>query len=134
MRAPVSIAIVVGDDCWGGLALLAREAFAIAGTLHARNADLRAAELFRARLVAIDRAPVRSFTGPSLQPEATLADMPAPQAVIVPPYYLPLSARQPIASPLRGGCCKPTPPAQCWWAWRAACASWPRLACSTAAK
>jgi AraC family transcriptional activator FtrA len=101
MRAPVSIAIVVGDDCWGGLALLAREAFAIAGTLHARNADLRAAELFRARLVAIDKAPVRSFTGPALQPEARLADMPAPQAVIVPPYYLPLAARQPIPPALR---------------------------------
>jgi len=101
MRAPVSIAIIVGDDCWGGLALLAREAFAIAGTLHARNADLQAAELFRARLVAIDKAPVRSFTGPPLQPEATLAEMPAPHAVIVPPYYLPLAARQPRPPVLR---------------------------------
>ena len=101
MRAPVTIAIYVGDDCWGGLALLAREAFAIAGTLHARNADLRASELFHARLVALDSAPVRSFTGPALQPEATLEGMPAPQAVIVPPYYLPLAARQPIAAPLR---------------------------------
>ncbi|SFG94859.1 transcriptional regulator, AraC family with amidase-like domain [Duganella sp. CF458] len=101
MRAPVTIAIVVGDDCWGGLALLAREAFAIAGTLHARNADVQAAQLLRAPLVALEMAPVRSFTGPPLQPEATLAQLPAPDAVIVPPYYFPLAARQPIAPALR---------------------------------
>lgn len=102
MKAPVTVAIYVGDDCWGGLALLAREGFAIAGTLHARNADLRASELFRVRLVALDAAPVRSFTGPALQPELTLADMPAPQVVIVPPFYLPLAARVPIAPALAG--------------------------------
>jgi AraC family transcriptional activator FtrA len=100
MRAPVTIAIYVADNCWGGLALLAREGFAIAGTLHARNADLAASELFRARLVALDAAPVRSFTGPALQPEATLADMPSPQVVIVPPFYLPQLARSPIAPAL----------------------------------
>jgi AraC family transcriptional activator FtrA len=101
MRAPVTIAIYVGDDCWGGLALLAREAFAIAGTLHARDANLQASALFRVRLVALEASPVRSFTGPALQPELTVAELPAPQAIIVPPFYLPLAARHPIAPALR---------------------------------
>ena len=101
MRAPVTIAIYVADNCWGGLALLAREAFAIAGTLQSRNADLRASELFRVRLVGLDGAAVRSFTGPALQPEARLAELPAPQVVIIPPFYLPMAARSPIAFTLR---------------------------------
>ena len=101
MRPPVNTAIYVGDHCWGGLALLVREALAIAGTLHARNADLRAAELFQARLVALAGQPVRSFTGPALQPEALLQDMPLPQVVIVPPFYLPLGAPSPVAPAVR---------------------------------
>ncbi|WP_028102164.1 GlxA family transcriptional regulator [Pseudoduganella violaceinigra] len=97
----MTIAIYVADDCWGGLALLAREAFAIAGTLHARNPNLEATALFRVRLVALDAGPVRSFTGPALLPDATLADLAEPQVVIVPPFYLPMAARQPIAPALR---------------------------------
>ncbi|WP_342118826.1 GlxA family transcriptional regulator [Pseudoduganella sp. OTU4001] len=82
--------------------MLAREGFAIAGTLHARNADLQASELFRVRLVAEHQAPVRSFTGPALQPELTLAEMTAPQVVIVPPFYLPLATRSPLSPALAG--------------------------------
>jgi len=96
MTTPVSVAVFIDQDCWGGFALLVKEGFAVAGTLHARSADLAATERFRVRLVARGKAPVRSFTGPLLTPEATLAGAP-PQVVIVPPFFYADEERKPIA-------------------------------------
>lgn len=97
----IKVAVYIDDNCWGGLAMLVKEAFAIAGTLHGRNADLAASALFQVRLTARGKAPVRSFTGPALVPEATLSDSPAPQIVVVPPFFFADEARKPIPARLR---------------------------------
>ena len=95
-----SVHIYIDDDCWGGLALLTKEAFAIAGTLHARNADLGQAELFQVRLAGLGREPVRSFTGPMLVPEATLRGA-RPDVIVIPPYYFRDEARAALPARLR---------------------------------
>ncbi len=101
MKLLVAVSVLIDHDCWGGLALLVKEAFAIAGTLHARSADLEASEHFRVRLVARTRAPVRSFTGPQLVPESTLAAARRPQIVVVPPFFFSDEERKPIPAPLK---------------------------------
>ncbi|MFA9218126.1 MAG: GlxA family transcriptional regulator, partial [Sphingomonadaceae bacterium] len=92
---------MIDHDCWGGLALLAKEAFAIAGTLHARSADLAASEQFRVQLVGRTRRPVRSFTGPLLTPESTLAAARWPQIVVVPPFFFHDEERKPVPATLK---------------------------------
>jgi AraC family transcriptional activator FtrA len=97
----MTVAVYIDDNCWAGLAMLVKEAFAVAGTLHARNADLAASALFQVRLTARGKGPVRSFTGPALMPEATLADTALPQIVVVPPFFFTDEERKPIPPRLR---------------------------------
>jgi AraC family transcriptional activator FtrA len=101
MKLLVSVAIYIDRNCWGGLALLAREAFAVAGTLHARSADLDASAHFQVRLVGRTRAPVRSFTGPLLAPDCTLAAAQRPQIIVVPPFFFSDEERKPVPAPVR---------------------------------
>jgi AraC family transcriptional activator FtrA len=101
MKLLVSVGVLIDHDCWGGLALLVKEAFAIAGTLHARSADLEASAHFQVRLVARTRAPVRSFTGPQLLPESTLAGARRPQIVVVPPFFFSDEERRPVPAPVK---------------------------------
>jgi len=100
MTSPVTVAIYIDHDCWGGLALLVKEGFAVAGTLAARTADLAASERFRVKLVARSKSPVRSFTGPQLAPEATLSGA-LPQVVVVPPFFFTDEERKPIPAALQ---------------------------------
>jgi AraC family transcriptional activator FtrA len=100
MTTPVTVGIYIDQNCWGGLALLVKEGFAVAGTLAARTADLAASERFRVRLVARGKSPVRSFTGPQLAPDATLSG-PPPQVVVVPPFFFSDEERKPIPHALQ---------------------------------
>jgi AraC family transcriptional activator FtrA len=87
------VCIFVGDGCWAGVAILIKELLAIAGTLHARNADLRKASLFQVSLLAAREGKVRSFTGIDVAVELGLEDtarrLPAPDVVIIPPFFFP---------------------------------------------
>ncbi|MES2148199.1 MAG: helix-turn-helix domain-containing protein [Pseudomonadota bacterium] len=101
MAPTVSVEIFVDDACWGGIVLLVREALAIAGTLQARSADLGGSQLFQVRLAGLARRPVRSFTGPLIEPETTLDMAVLPQVVVVPPFFFADDERKPIAPQLR---------------------------------
>jgi transcriptional regulator GlxA family with amidase domain len=101
MENPVPVSIFIDHGCWAGLALLVKEAFAVAGTLHTRSADLAASEQFRVRLVARTRAPVRSFTGPLLTPDDTLAQARRSRIVVVPPFFFHDDQRKPMPAPLK---------------------------------
>jgi AraC family transcriptional activator FtrA len=97
----IKVAVYIDDNCWAGLAMLVKEAFAVAGTLHARNADLAASALFEVSLAARGRRPVRSFTGPALLPELTLDQAAGSQIVVVPPFFFADEKRKPIPPRLR---------------------------------
>ena len=60
MDHPVQVSIFIDDNCWAGLAILIKESLAIAGTLHARSADLRKSELFTVNLVGPTSAAITS--------------------------------------------------------------------------
>jgi len=99
--APVKVAIVIEPGCWAGLALLVKEALAVAGTLHTRTADLAGSALFEVSLVGPSRLPLTSFTGPALTPDATFRSRLRPAIVVVPPKFYATDERQPLAAPLR---------------------------------
>jgi transcriptional regulator GlxA family with amidase domain len=101
MRKPATVGILVMDDCWAGMALLVKEAFAIAGTLHAKNADIGASALFDVHLLGLTRAPVRSFTGPLIEPDTVLKAGVWPQVVVVPPLFFRDEQRHPLPPLLR---------------------------------
>lgn len=97
MKKPVLVNVLIADGCWAGLALLVKEALAVAGTLHARSADIGEAALFQVELTGQTRAPVRSFTGPELTPESTIRRTVVPQVIVVPPHFFASDEPQPIA-------------------------------------
>lgn len=89
MGQAVQVSVFIDENCWGGLAILIKESLAIAGTLHARSADLRSSELFTVNLVAPTRQAVTSFTGPQILPERTIRTTPTPQVVIITSFFFP---------------------------------------------
>lgn len=83
------------------MAMLVKEAFAVAGTLHARSADIAASALFDVRLTAMASAPVRSFTGPQLAPECTIGAAGWPEVVVVAPLFFHDEDRHALPAALR---------------------------------
>lgn len=67
--------------------MLVRELLAVAGTLNAREPDLRAAAMFDVTLVGPTMQPVRSFTGPALLPERSLRNVRPADLLILPTFY-----------------------------------------------
>lgn len=101
MRAPIPVNILIADDCWGGMVLLVKEALAVAGTLLARSTDIHASALFDVRLTGLDFAPVRSFTGPMLEPEQTLRTAAPARVIVVPPFFFHDELRKPLSEAVR---------------------------------
>ncbi len=88
MRKPVQVCIYVDDGCWAGVAVLIKELLVIAGTLYSRSFDLGKAGLFQIRLAGPSEEAVRSFTGTMITPDCAMRSKgPAPDVVIIPPYY-----------------------------------------------
>lgn len=79
--------IYIDRNCWAGGVMLIRELLAVAGTLNAREPDLQAAEMFEVALVGPTMQPVRSFTGPALQPERSLRNVRAAALLVLPSFY-----------------------------------------------
>lgn len=67
--------------------MLIRELLAVAGTLNAREPDLRAAAMFDVALVGPTTRPVRSFTGPALLPERSLRNARPAEVMVLPSFY-----------------------------------------------
>lgn len=83
----ISTNIYIDHNCWAGGVLLIRELLAVAGTLNARQPDLRAAAMFDVTLVGPSMQPVRSFTGPALLPERSLRNAKLAQVLVLPSFY-----------------------------------------------
>ena len=90
---PVRVSVFVDDNCWAGLAILIRESLAIAGTLHAKSADLTSSQLFAVDFVAPSCQAVTSFTGPMLMPEHSIRSAPKPQVVVITSFFFPNAER-----------------------------------------
>ncbi|WP_211232009.1 GlxA family transcriptional regulator [Pseudoduganella violaceinigra] len=67
--------------------MLIRELLAVAGTLNAREPDLKAAAMFDVTLVGPTLQPVRSFTGPALLPERSLRTARQANVLVLPSFY-----------------------------------------------
>ncbi len=93
MHQPVRVSVFIDENCWAGLAILIRESLAIAGTLHAKSADLESSQLFAVDFVAPSRQAVTSFTGPMLQPEHSIRSAPMPQVVVITSFFFPNAER-----------------------------------------
>jgi len=93
---PVPVSIYIDENCWAGSALLIKELLAVAGTLHARSADVRGAELFHVTLVGPTRDPVKSFTGSIIVPEQSVRGASGAQVIVIPPFFFPDEQKVPI--------------------------------------
>jgi transcriptional regulator GlxA family with amidase domain len=101
MNQPIQVSVYIDDNCWAGLAILIKESLAIAGTLHARSADLHKSELFAVNLVGPTMAAVTSFTGPVIVPQRSIRNAPPPQVIIITSFFLPGTERIRIRPELR---------------------------------
>lgn len=79
--------IYIDHNCWAGGVMLIRELLAVAGTLNAREPDLKHAAMFNVALVGPTMQPVRSFTGPSLLPERSLRNARPAEVLVLPSFY-----------------------------------------------
>jgi transcriptional regulator GlxA family with amidase domain len=101
MHNPIQVSVYVDDNCWAGLAILIKEALAIAGTLHARSSDLTKSALFEVKLVALSEQAVTSFTGPLITPEQTIYDTATPQVIVITSFFFTANTPTPIHAELR---------------------------------
>jgi len=94
-QPPTRVAILLLPRHWAGSVLLARELLQIAGTLRSGRPDVGVEPLFDIMLAGLDRAPVASFGGPTLVPEATLDELTQVDVAIVPAQFAPQAETSP---------------------------------------